>query len=194
MDTPFSLDRALRATGDLLARRKQTAAIVVVGGTALNLLGVVERATRDVDVIATATPRAGGQPAEIRPPDPLPAELVSAVATVARDLGLSPDWLNTTVGAQWKTGLPPGFASRIEWQRQGGLWVGLAGRRDLIFLKLYAAADDVGPGRHFKDLVALKPNADELTAAQAWIRTQDPSPAMADAVERLIAHVETAGR
>ena len=48
MDTHFSLDRALSATGELLARRGQTAAIVVVGGTALNLLGVIERFTSDV--------------------------------------------------------------------------------------------------------------------------------------------------
>ncbi len=53
MDT-LSLDQALRATGELLARRGQRGGIVVVGGTALNLLRVVERVTRDVGVIATA--------------------------------------------------------------------------------------------------------------------------------------------
>ncbi len=49
MDTPFQLDKALQGVGELLARRGDEAAIVVVGGTALNLLGVVERYTRDVD-------------------------------------------------------------------------------------------------------------------------------------------------
>jgi hypothetical protein len=52
MDTTLPLDQALHAVGQLLARRGQGAAIVVVGGTALNLLQVVARATRDVDVIA----------------------------------------------------------------------------------------------------------------------------------------------
>jgi len=75
MDIQFSLDRALTATGELLARRGQTAAIVVVGGTALNLLGVIERFTSDVDVIAIGTPRKDNPPKIIGPPDPLPAPL-----------------------------------------------------------------------------------------------------------------------
>lgn len=75
MDTNFSLDQALRATGELLARRGQTAAVVVVGGTALNLLGVIERATRDVDVIAAGILQPDGPPADIQPPEPLPDAL-----------------------------------------------------------------------------------------------------------------------
>jgi hypothetical protein len=195
MDTHFSLDAALRATGELLARRGASAAIVVVGGTALNLLGVIARATRDVDVIATATPRLNGPPTGIHAPDPLPEALVEVVALVARELGLPADWLNTTVAGQWQTGLPRGFEARITWQRHGGLWLGLPGRSDLIHLKLYAAADDVGPAsRHFKDLVALKPTATDLEAARAWIATQDPSPAVAQAVAQVIAHVRQASR
>lgn len=196
MDTTLPLDKALRAVGELLARRAQSAAIVVVGGTALNLLRVVERATRDVDVIATATPRSDGPPTDVRPPAPLSSALMDAISTVARDLGLPSDWLNTIVAAQWRTGLPPGFASRIVWRADGGLWVGLAGRVDLIYLKLYAAADQIGPAsRHFTDLLALRPTADELAAAQTWItETQDPSPPMAKAVEAVIAHARSVGR
>ncbi len=196
MDTIPLLDQALRATGELLVRRGQSAAIVVVGGTALNLLRVVERATRDVDVIATGTLPPDGAPTEIQPPDPLPKALTDAVATVAWNLGLPPDWLNTTVAGQWQTGLPLGFASRVVWNRHAGLWVGLAGRLDLIYLKLYAAADDTGPvSRHFADLRALRPTGDELAAARARISdTQDPSPAMATTLERVTAHVLAANR
>jgi len=191
----FSLDRALDAAGELLARRQQTAAIVVVGGTGLNLLGIIERATRDVDVIAIATVQRHGEPGAIGPPDPLPAPLVDVVATVARDLGLPPDWLNATVGGQWKTGLPPGFAGRITWRRLGGLWVGLPDPIDFIYLKLYAAADDIGPAsKHFKDLLALQPTAEELAAARVWIQGQDSSPAVAEALHRVIAHVRAEGR
>jgi hypothetical protein len=196
MDTTLPLDQALHAVGLLLDRRGQRAAIVVAGGTALNLLRIVERATRDVDVIATATPRSDGLPTEVRPPEPLPRDLTDAVSAVARDLRLPSDWLNTIVAAQWLTGLPPGFASRIVWSLDGGLWVGIAGRLDLIYFKLYAAADDVGPAsRHFADLRALRPTADELTAARAWITdTQDPSPAMARALESVTTHVRAASR
>src|SRR3989442_5943519 len=115
MDTTFRLDLALHAVGELLARRGQSVAIVVVGGTALNLLHVVERATRDVDVIATATPRNDGPPTEVRPPEPLPEALTQAISTVARDLGLPSAWLITIVATQWRSRLPPGFASRIVW-------------------------------------------------------------------------------
>ena len=190
------LNQALHATGELLARRRQRAAVVVVGGTALNLLRVVERVTRDVDVIATGTLQPNGPPTDIEPPEPLPRALTDAIATVARDLGLPSDWLNTTVAGQWETGLPPGFASRVTWSRYGGLWVGVAGRLDLIHLKAYAAADDTGPGsRHVADLVALRPTAEELAAARAWItETQDPSPAIAAALEKVIAYVLAANR
>jgi hypothetical protein len=195
MDTHFTLDQPLRAVGEILERRGDRAAIVVVGGTALNLLGVVERFTRDVDVIAIATPNPKRQPREIRPPDPLPNSLRDAVQTVTRDLRLPADWLNTTVAMQWKTGLPPGFATRVHWERYAGLWVGLADRLDLIHLKLYAAADDVGPqSRHFQDLVALAPTAAELSQARAWIKTQDRSPEFADSVDQVIAHVPATGR
>jgi hypothetical protein len=168
---------------------------VVVGGTALNLLHVVERATRDVDVIAAGILR-DGSPVDIGPPDPLPDALKVVVGTVARDLGLPTDWMNTTVAGQWQTGLPPGFASRVTWTRHAGLWIGLAGRVDLIYLKLYAAADDTSPAsRHFADLLALRPTADELRSGRTWISsTQDPSPTMAATLERIIAHVLAANR
>lgn len=104
--------------------------------------------------------------------------------------------MNTTVAGQWQTGLPPGFASRVDWNRYAGLWVGLTGRLDLIYLKLYAAADDTGPtSRHFTDLLALRPTADELKGARAWVSgTQDPSPTMAVALERIMGHVLAANR
>ena len=74
--------------------------------------------------------------------------------------------------------------------------MGVAGRLDLIFLKLYAAADDIGPAsRHFTDLLALGPTPDELAAARTWITdTQDPSLAMAQALEAVTAHVRTTSR
>lgn len=195
MNTPLILEEALRATGALLAHGGQRAAIVVVGATSLILSRVIHRLTSDVDVIATAGPLGPRAPTRLRRPDPLPRALADAVTTVARDLGLPATWLNTQVAGQWETGLPRGFGSRVRWRRYGGLWVGLAGRRDLIFLKLYAAADDVGPqSRHFKDLAALRPTARELMAACRWIGGQDPSPAMAAAVKQVITHVRQARR
>jgi hypothetical protein len=195
MDTQFQLDSALQAVGELLARRGEPAAVVVVGGTALNLLGVVERYTRDVDVLALATPRRRGEPNNVRAPDPLPPALRDAAATVARDLRLPPDWLDTRVGAQWETGLPPGLVDRIKWKRFAGLWVGLPDRLDLIHLKLYAAADDIGTkSRHYQDLVALAPSGAELEQAREWVEEQDPSPEIAHTLQLIIARVQTENR
>jgi hypothetical protein len=181
------IERPLRAVGDLLAAAGQRVGIVILGGAALNLLGVVDRATRDVDVLALA---GSGRGSRLARPDPLPEALVSAAARVARDLGLAPDWLNAGVASQWETGLPRGLAGRLHWRRYGGLDVGVVDRRDLVFFKLYAAADDTGPGSvHVRDLLALQPSDAQLEAAAAWVRKQDPSPAMATALEQVIAYV-----
>jgi hypothetical protein len=98
--------------------------------------------------------------------------------------------MNAVVGLQWQTGLPPGLERRLHWRRYGGLAVGLADRYDLIFLKLYAAADSGGPSSiHFQDLVALRPTETELVAATNWTRGQDPTSAFSDILEQVIAHV-----
>ena len=105
-------------------------------------------------------------------------------------LALDDDWMNWDVALQWKTGLPKGFESRVDWRQYNALWVGIAGRLDLIYLKLYAAVDDVGPAsRHYTDLLALGPTEEELEAAAGWIKTQDPSPAIEQTLAEVVRHV-----
>ncbi|HVH66996.1 MAG TPA: nucleotidyl transferase AbiEii/AbiGii toxin family protein [Gemmatimonadales bacterium] len=168
-----AIERALTALGERLAHAAAPCSLVVVGGAAINLLGIVDRPTRDVDVLA----RAGTGAKRIAPPDPLPQALREAIAAVARDFGLASDWLNTAVADQWRSGLPPGLAGRLHWSTYGALTLGLADRQDLVFFKLYAAADQTGPESvHFQDLLALTPTARELERAAAWVKTQDASP------------------
>lgn len=187
---PAEIERALEAAGELLAAEGAEVGIVVVGGTALNLLGIVERTTSDVDVIAIVRAEREAGHAVLAPPEPLPEPLRRAVATVGRDFRMPEDWMNTVVGLQWQTGLPPGLEQRLHWRRYGGLTVGVADRHDLIFLKLYAAADSGGSASvHFQDLLALSPTEAELTAAADWVRGQDPTPAFSGIVEQVIAHV-----
>lgn len=65
----------------------------------------------------------------------------------------------------------------MDWRRYGALHVGVVSRYDMIFFKLYAAADSPGTGSvHFQDLLALNPSKLELTKAEKWVRAQDPSP------------------
>lgn len=179
-----TLDSILHALGDLLVVEGETVRLIVVGGAALSLLGLVERTTDDVDVIARAE---GEAPFTTpRPPEPLPRALTRAAATVARDFGLPPDWLNTEIAAQWRTGLPPGLTDDLTWRRYGGLHLGLVSRRTLVTLKLFAAVDRGPRSVHFQDLLALRPTEEELEAAAAWVRTQDANPDFASLVDQVV--------
>jgi len=59
LGTPLS--EAIEALGDILASQGDSAAIVVVGGTAMISQGFVVRATRDVDIIAISRDSSGGR-------------------------------------------------------------------------------------------------------------------------------------
>jgi hypothetical protein len=184
--------RALGLLGELMAAQGERLRIVVIGGAAMNLLGFVSRATTDVDILAFGAPGSeppGDSPSIVEPPSPLPAWLMGHVRTIASDLGLDPHWLNTGPAGQWKQGLPPGLAARIQWRSFGPLEVGLVDRLDLIYFKVYAAADDTGPESvHFQDLLALRPSSNELDAAEAWTREQDPSPGFTDVLRKVVSH------
>ena len=61
---------ALLALGEILEAQGLHYAIIVVGGSAMNLHGFVSRTTRDVDVMAFGEPSDGPAPEATRPPDP----------------------------------------------------------------------------------------------------------------------------
>ncbi len=183
------IGQALRRVGELVQARGERFHIVVIGGAAVNLLGFVSRATTDVDILAFGRSDASGSIRLVPPDTPLPQILLDASKTVATDLNLDPNWLNTGPASQWKSGLPPGLETRVHWMEYSGLVVGLVDRYDLIFFKLYAAVDDVGPKSvHFQDLLALTPTDEELAAAAGWVRGQDPSPAIEVALTQAINH------
>lgn len=182
------IERALRAVGELLQSRDAPISVVVIGGAALHLLGVVSRTTRDVDIVAV-TREPGARDALTRPPDPLPTDLTWAIARVAEDFGLPEHWMNRGPAGQWDVGLPPGFAERIEWRRYGALDVGICARIDLIHFKLEAAADQPDANnRHFRDLVALEPTDDELAQAAEWVRSKNVGPDHHAVLEKVIDH------
>jgi len=184
------IERALTALGEQLSAESVELRIVVVGGAALNLLGIVRRTTRDEDVIALATSGPSGM--QLQNPDPLPEALTRGIRIVARDLQIPPDWMNSAVAGQWQTGLPAAMEQRLTWRQFGALWVGLAGRADLVALKVYAAADQPGPdSRHMQDLFALAPSEAELAGAATWIETQDPTigPIVAKVMDHVRAHL-----
>lgn len=169
---PLEPDRILEllsALGERLAHSETSVELVVIGGSALTILGLVERPTRDVDVVALLD---GG---ELRSAKPLPGDVVEARNAVAADFGVSEGWLNSGPGDLLQWGLPDGFVERLTRRDFGStLTVHLASRLDQIHFKLYALVDQ-GLGRHEEDLRRLSPTPDELRAAARWTITQDPS-------------------
>jgi hypothetical protein len=162
-------DQLLGAVGEQLALRGERYTIAVIGGSALIALGLVARATRDVDVVAVLRDE------KLVSAEPLPAGLLDAAEVVARDFGLPSGWLNVGPASLFDLGLPDGFLQRAEKRDYGeSLQVLLASRLDQIHFKLYAAVDQ-GAGRHLADLRALTPNEDELIQAARWSETHDTS-------------------
>jgi hypothetical protein len=193
------LEEALAAVGELLADANEHVAIVVVGGASLTLLGLIERTTGDVDVIARMEPfdgepfednrsEEGTGPVLVRP-EPMPQSLEEAAQTVARDFGLPGDWMNAVIGAQWDLGLPPSLKNDLTWRTYSGLSVGLVGRSTLITLKLFAAVDQGPESIHIQDLVALHPTDEELADAARWVSAQDASPQFTQMTQEVVDHV-----
>ena len=164
-----SLEQALEALGELLESRGLEYRLAAVGGGAMLLLGLIERASNDLDVVAQID-EIGTVTA-----DPLAPPLLEAITDVARALGLPRDWLNTGPAALLDLGLPPGFADRAHVRRYASLELRLADRVDQIHFKLYAAVDQGLTSKHFADLRALVPTRQELLSAARWARTHDPS-------------------
>jgi len=133
------------------------------------LLGLIVRATKDVDVVARLDKD------RLVPADPLPVALADAVAAVADDLGLAENWLNPGPAALLDFGLPDGFVDRCVRRSFGGLEARIASRYDQIHFKLYAATDQGPRSKHVGDLRQLSPKREELLAAARWCRTHDPS-------------------
>lgn len=188
MDLDWNLlNELFSAVGEHLRAAEASVSIVVVGGASLSAGGWVERVTKDVDVIAREV--GSGDTTRLVPPEPFPPALEDAIRRVARDYGLSEGWLNAEIAAQWRTGLPPGLAEELRWERFGPLRVGFAGRGALIALKLFAAIDRGPDSVHYRDLVALRPSEEELDRAARWVVTQDAAETWSDQVSEVVERV-----
>ena len=148
--------------------------LLVCGGSALNVLGLVRRATKDVDILAYIGRSEKGEAFLIKA-DSLTPELVMAAKKVARDFNLPDDWLNTGPASAVDLGLPNGFMQRATTRVFGNkLAIHFLGHYDQIHFKLYATVDQ-GAGKHFDDLLGLKPTSEEIESAARWSMTHDVS-------------------
>jgi len=146
----YLAERALRFEG------------VIVGGAALNLLGIVMRPTRDCDVLHPT----------------LPEEIKAAARAFAAEMrregtALEDGWLNNGPSALVKQ-LPDSWEKRLQTVFSGvALKLQSLGREDLLRTKLFALCDR---GLDLADCLALAPTADELATLLPWVEEQDLNP------------------
>lgn len=142
-----------------LAARSLRLDAIVVGGSALALLGVTERQTQDFDILHPE----------------LPTEVLHAARAFAAHLrgegvDLADDWLNNGP-IQLTEILPSGWQTRVQAAFTGtSLTLTTLGRADLLKTKLFALCDR---GTDLADCIALAPTTDELRLAEPWVAAQD---------------------
>ena len=160
-----------------LAQRALRFEGVVIGGAALNLLGVVLRPTKDCDILYPE----------------LPGEIMAAARTFAAEVRragqpLADDWLNNGP-ASLAGQLQSGWQWRLQTCFTGGaLRLRSLGREDLLCTKLFALCDR---GLDLTDCLALAPTAAEIAAILPWLQRQDLNPDWPVHVRATIADLAT---
>lgn len=162
--------------------------LLVCGGSALNVLGLVRRATKDIDILAYIERNDKGETFLIKAASLTP-ELMTAAQKVARDFNLPENWLNPGPASAVDLGLPEGIMERVQTRKFGrNLTIHFLGRYDQIHFKLYASVDQ-GAGKHFDDLLALKPTSEEIEKAARWSMTHDVSEGFKESLKILLNHM-----
>jgi hypothetical protein len=187
-------DDALEALAALGAKMETHGAkpvsLLICGGAALNISGLLTRATADVDVLGRA-----GLTDEL---SEMPDWLFVFTEEVAAELGLESGWLNDAALSLSQMGLPQGILSRAARRTfANSLEIAIASRLDLIALKCFAALDAKVSKKHLGDLVDLNPTPEEMNFATDWLLDRPTSPEFRTIVCRLchvLGHFELARR
>ncbi|PKQ29941.1 MAG: hypothetical protein CVT60_02815, partial [Actinobacteria bacterium HGW-Actinobacteria-10] len=85
--------------------------LCVIGGAALGMLGLVDRPTKDVDVVASLEESAAG--IQVHALAALPDMVAKAASEVAEQFGIEGWWINVGPSSLLDIGLPGGFESRL---------------------------------------------------------------------------------
>jgi len=154
----------LDAYDQFLQQRGLSLEAIIVGGTALNLLGYISRQTRDVDIIAPE----------------LSEELKAASSEFADTIpNLWDNWLNNGPSSLVDI-LPSGWELRLQDSYHGtAIQLKTLGRADLLKTKLFAYCDR---GTDLLDCIAMNPTPAELDEAETWVVLQDANPLWPDHV------------
>jgi len=139
---------------EFLLQRKLMFETTVVGGAALVMMGVVNRATKDVDCLTPV----------------IPLQITNAIKEFAKNEKLEEDWFNSGPASLAKD-LPAGWQGRrVPLFRGKALVLITLGRLDLLRAKIFALLDRQ---QDLNDCLAMKPRPDELRTCYPWLRERD---------------------
>lgn len=165
------INKIIAGFDEYLEKQKLSFEAVVIGGAALNLLGVVSRLTRDCDILDPNIPEKILQASE-----DYAQQLISQDNTTL----VQKNWLNNGP-TSLKQNLPKGWESKLQPLFSGkAIIFHTLGRSDLLKTKLYAQCDRQDD---FDDCIALKPTLTELKESIQWVKYQDTNPNWPNHVE-----------
>lgn len=143
-----------------LARRGLRFQTVIIGGAALIAMGVITRATKDMDCLFPE----------------IPDEIKQASQDFAREnpaLDLVDNWLNNGP-MSLVNDLPEGWRERlVEVYTGQAVVLQTLGRTDLLKTKLFALCDRL---EDWADCIALAPVPEELDGCLPWVTARDGNP------------------
>jgi len=161
-------DALVQLEAQLQRRNSPHLELIVCGGSALIATQLVQRTTKDVDILALF------HQGILSDPNPFPTELIEAAKVVGVSMDLPMDWLNAGPADLFRMGVPAGLTQRLHSTVIGpNLTIHYIDRIDQIYFKLNASVDR--GGYHIDDLLALHPTDLELEGASLWSMTHDVS-------------------
>jgi hypothetical protein len=191
LDNEQNLSKTFELLGALLAQRTSGhVSLVICGGSALIALGLIPRATQDVDIVALL------DRGKLVSSVPLPEALVESGRLVAQEMALPAAWLNAGPASIFNEtlpnqGFPNGFQSRLTHRDFGPvLSIYFVSRLDQVYFKFYAAVDQGGPSPHLTDLMSLNPTDQELRSAVEWAQLHDTSEEFMETVRQMLRSME----
>lgn len=181
----------LRALGTALEQQgAEPVDIVVCGGMALILQGIVDRRTRDIDALGLVVEENGVL--VLRKPFMGP-DFQAAVERIGTVYGEGKHWLSFAARILHDTKLPDDLIERAEMRRYGTrLKVRLCSRYDMIHLKMWGAVNR--GARDIEDLVEIRTTEAEAGAAAAWCLSEGCQRSTLLIVLERIGHGELAKR
>lgn len=155
----------LAALGSILEKESEEPVdIIVCGGMALILQGLIDRRTRDIDGMALVVMENG---AYVLKKPVMEKPIKDAIQRVAAVYGITNHWLSFQARTLLDDDLPEGIVERAEVRRYGEkLTVRLISRYDQVHFKLKAVVSREGPDAG--DIIEMGATEEEVTAAARW--------------------------